>query len=72
MAGSRKANLRAYFQRGLELTRTSLALEDVLGHKQRGAYYTTKRGHATAELMTIGRGGRVALVVANYRRYRKG
>ena len=63
-----KANLRAYFERGLaafpDLTFT---IEDVLwGLDSVVLYYTNQRGTRTAEFMELGAEGKVARVVAHY------
>jgi ketosteroid isomerase-like protein len=63
-----KANLRAYFQRGLEaFPELQFRLEDVL----RGLHsvvlsYTNQKGTRTAEFMEVSAAGKVARVVANY------
>ena len=63
-----KANLRAYFQRGLEAyPELHFHLENVLwGLNSVVLYYTNQRGTHTAEFMEISAGGKVARVVANY------
>jgi len=63
-----KANLRAYFQRGLEAyPELHFRLEDVLwGINSVVLYYTNQKGTRTAELMELSASGRVARVVANY------
>jgi predicted ester cyclase len=63
-----KANLRAYFQRGLEAyPELRFRLEDVLwGLNSVVLYYTNQKGTRTAEFMELSAGGKVARVVANY------
>ena len=63
-----KANLRAYFQRGLAaFPDLSFHLEDVLwGLASVVLYYTNQRGTRTAEFMQLGAGGKVARVIAHY------
>jgi len=63
-----KANLRAYFQRGLEAyPELHFRLEDVLwGVNSVVLYYTNQKGTRTAEFMDLSRDGKVARVVANY------
>ena len=63
-----KANLRAYFQRGLEAyPELRFRLEDVLwGVNSVVLYYTNHKGTRTAEFMEISASGKVARVVANY------
>jgi len=63
-----KANLRAYFQRGLEAyPELHFRLEDVLwGVNSVMLYYTNQKGTRTAEFMELSASGRVARVVANY------
>ncbi len=63
-----KANLRAYFQRGLEAYRElHFQLEDVLwGVNSVVLYYTNQKGTRTAEFMELSATGKVARVVANY------
>ena len=63
-----KANLRAYFQRGLEAyPELQFRLEDVLwGLNSVVLYYTNQRGTHTAEFMELSAVGKVARVVANY------
>jgi len=65
---SGKANLRAYFQRGLEaFPELQFRLEDVLwGFNSVVLYYTNQKGTRTAEFMELSAAGRVARVVANY------
>ena len=63
-----KANLRAYFQRGLEaFPELNFHLEDVLwGLNSVVLYYTNQRGTKTAEFMELSAAGKVLRVVANY------
>jgi predicted ester cyclase len=63
-----KANLRAYFQRGLEAyPELHFQLEDVLrGLNSVVLYYTNQKGTHTAEFMELSATGKVARVVANY------
>jgi predicted ester cyclase len=63
-----KANLRAYFQRGLEAyPELHFRLEDVLwGVNSVVFYYTNQKGTRTAEFMDLSTIGKVARVVANY------
>jgi predicted ester cyclase len=63
-----KANLRAYFQRGLEAyPELHFRLEDVLwGVNSVVLYYTNQKGTRTGEFMELSATGRVARVVANY------
>ena len=63
-----KANLRAYFQRGLEAyPELRFHLEDVLwGMNSVVLYYTNQKGTHTAEFMELAADGKVARVVANY------
>jgi len=63
-----KANLRAYFQRGLEAYPELLfRLEDVLwGINSVVLYYTNQKGTRTAEFMELTAAGKVSRVVANY------
>ena len=63
-----KANLRAYFQRGLEAyPDLQFRLEDVLfGLSSVVLYYTNQKGTRTAEFMELSVAGKVARVVANY------
>ncbi len=63
-----KANLRAYFQRGLEAYRElHFQLEDVLwGVNSVVLYYTNQKGTRTAEFMELSAAGKVTRVVANY------
>ncbi|MGC1416918.1 MAG: nuclear transport factor 2 family protein [Candidatus Acidiferrum sp.] len=63
-----KANLRAYFQRGLAAyPELRFALEDVLrGVNSVVLYYTNQKGTRTAEFMELSAAGRVTRIVANY------
>jgi len=63
-----KANLRAYFQRGLgAFPELQFQLEDVLwGVNSVVLYYTNHKGTHTAEFMELSANGKVARVVANY------
>ena len=63
-----KANLRAYFQRGLgAYPELDFRLEDVLwGVTSVVLYYTNKKGTRTAEFMELSARGKVTRVVANY------
>ncbi len=63
-----KANLRAYFQRGLEACPDlHFRIEDVLwGMNSAVLYYTNQKGTRTAEFMEVSATGKVARVVANY------
>jgi predicted ester cyclase len=63
-----KANLRAYFQRGLEAyPELRFRLEDVLwGVNSVVLYYTNHKGTRTAEFMELSENGKVTRVVANY------
>jgi predicted ester cyclase len=63
-----KANLRAYFQRGLEIyPELHFRLEDVLwGVNSLVLYYTNQKGTHTAEFMELSAIGKVVRVVANY------
>jgi len=63
-----KANLRAYFQRGLEAyPDLNFRLEDVLcGVNSVVLYYTNQNGTHTAEFMELSPAGKVVRVVANY------
>jgi len=65
---SGKADLRAYFQRGLEAyPELHFELEDVLwGLNSVVLYYTNQKGTHTGEFMELGAGGKVVRVVANY------
>ena len=63
-----KANLRAYFQRGLEAyPELRFRLEDVLwGINSIVLYYANQKGTRTAEFMELSASGKVVRVVANY------
>lgn len=63
-----KANLRAYFQRGLEAyPELHFHLEDVLwGLNSVVLYYANQKGTRTAEFMELAATGKVTRVVANY------
>src|SRR5437588_11957858 len=63
-----KANLRAYFQRGLEAyPELHFRLEDVLwGVNSVVLYYTNQKGTRTGAFMELSAIGKVARVVANY------
>jgi predicted ester cyclase len=63
-----KANLRAYFQRGLEAyPELQFRLEDVLwGVNSVVLYYVNQKGTRTGEFMELSATGKVARVVANY------
>jgi predicted ester cyclase len=63
-----KANLRAYFARGLEAyPELQFRLEDVLwGLNSVVLYYANQKGTLTAEFMELSVAGKVARVVANY------
>jgi predicted ester cyclase len=63
-----KANLRAYFQRGLEAyPELQFRLEDVLwGVNSVVLYYANQSGTRTAEFMELSATGKIARVVANY------
>ena len=63
-----KANVRAYFQRGLEAyPELQFRLEDVLwGVNSVVLYYTNQKGTRTGEFMELSATGKVARVVANY------
>ena len=63
-----KANLRAYFQRGLDAyPELHFKLEDVLwGVSSVVLYYTNQKGTRTGEFMELSANGKVARVVANY------
>jgi len=63
-----KANLRAYFQRGLEAyPELHFHLEDVLwGMNSIVLYYVNQKGTRTGEFMELSAAGRVLRVVANY------
>lgn len=63
-----KANLRAYFQRGLEAyPELRFDLEDVLvGLNSVVLYYTNQKGTHTGEFMELSAMGKVARVIAHY------
>jgi hypothetical protein len=63
-----KANLRAYFQRGLEAyPELHFGLEDVLwGVNSVLLYYTNQQGTHTGEFLEPSAAGKVTRVVANY------
>jgi predicted ester cyclase len=63
-----KANLRAYFQRGLEAyPELRFHLEDVLwGVTSVVLYYTNQKGAHTAEFMELSAIGKATRVVAHY------
>jgi predicted ester cyclase len=63
-----KANLRAYFQRGLEaFPELRFHLEEVLwGMNSVVLYYTNQKGTRSAEFMEVSTRGKVVRVVANY------
>jgi predicted ester cyclase len=63
-----KANLRAYFQRGLQaFPDLHFDLKDVLwGMNSVVLYYTNQKGTYVAEFMEISASGTVIRVVANY------
>jgi hypothetical protein len=63
-----KANLKAYFQRGLKAyPDLHFRLEDVfLGVSSVVLLYTNQKGKRTAEFMELSAIGKVARVVANY------
>lgn len=63
-----KADLRAYFQRGLEAyPELQFRLEDVLwGVNSVVLYYTNQKGTRTGEFMELSATGKIARVVANY------
>jgi len=63
-----KANLRAYFERGLAaFPDLSFHLQDVLwGLNSVVLYYANQRGTRTAEFMELGSDGKVARVTAHY------
>ena len=63
-----KANLRAYFQRGLEAyPELHFHLEDVLwGLNSVVLYYTNQKGTRTGEFMELSAIGKVARVAAHY------
>ncbi|HSU61735.1 MAG TPA: nuclear transport factor 2 family protein [Bryobacteraceae bacterium] len=63
-----KAELRAYFQRGLEAyPELRFQLEDVLwGVNSVVLYYRNQKGTRTAEFMELSANGKAARVVAHY------
>lgn len=63
-----KADLRAYFQRGLEAyPELHFKLENVLwGLNSMVLYYINQKGTHTGEFMELGATGKVVRVVANY------
>ena len=63
-----KANLRAYFQRGLDAyPELRFRLEDVLcGVNSVVLYYTNQKGTHTGEFLELSAAGKVTRVVANY------
>lgn len=63
-----KANLRAYFERALEVyPDLRFQLEDVLwGVNSVVLYYTNQTGRHTGEFMELSSTGRVARVIAHY------
>ena len=63
-----KANLRAYFRRGLDAyPELHFQLREVLcGVNSVVLYYTNQKGTRTAEFMELSATGKVARVVANY------
>jgi predicted ester cyclase len=63
-----KANLKAYFRRGLEAyPELQFRLDDVLlGVSSVVLLYTNQKGTHTAEFMELSAAGKVARVVANY------
>lgn len=63
-----RANVRAYFQRGLEgYPDLCFRLENALwGVNSVVLYYTNQKGTRTAEFMELSAGGKVMRVVANY------
>jgi predicted ester cyclase len=63
-----KANLRAYFQRGLEAyPELRFELEDVMwGVNSVVLCYKNQKGTRSAEFMELSENGKVARVVANY------
>ena len=63
-----KANLRAYFRRGLEAyPELRFQLQDVFwGVNSVVLYYKNQKGTHTAEFMELSANGKVARVVANY------
>jgi predicted ester cyclase len=65
---SGKANLRAYFQRGLDaFPELRFDLENVLsGLNSVVLYYKNQKGTRTAEFMELSPAGKVAKVIAHY------
>jgi predicted ester cyclase len=63
-----KANLRAYFQRGLEAyPDLHFQLENVLaGLNSVVLYYTNQKGTHSAEFMELSQAGKVVRVIAHY------
>jgi predicted ester cyclase len=63
-----KANLRVYFQRGLDAyPDLHFRLENVLwGINSVVLYYANQRGTRTAEFVELSADGKIARVVANY------
>jgi hypothetical protein len=63
-----KANVRAYFQKGLEaFPALRFELQEVFwGMDSLVLYYANQSGTFTAEYMEVGPGGKVSRVVANY------
>jgi len=63
-----KANLRAYFQRGLQAyPDLHFRLEDVLwGMNSVVLYYINQKGAHSGEFMELSANGKIARVVANY------
>jgi ketosteroid isomerase-like protein len=63
-----KANMRAYFQRGLDAyPNLQFHLDDVLwGVNSLVIYYTNQKGTHTAEFMELSAIGKVARVMAHY------
>lgn len=63
-----KANLRAYFQRGLEaFPELHFQLENVLvGLNSVVLYYTNQKGSRTAEFMELSEKGKAVRVLAHY------
>jgi predicted ester cyclase len=63
-----KANLRAYFQRGLEaFPELRFQLDEVLwGMNSVVLYYTNQKGTRTAAFMEVSASGKGVRVVANY------
>ena len=63
-----KANLRAYFQRGLQaFPDLQFRLEDVLwGIRSVVLYYTNQKGTHAGEFMELSANGKITRVVANY------